>query len=649
MKLFTKEIDKQLFAQYPKGSDLGSQKVVAKIFNPYGSGRWYLLNSDPEDPDYIWAIVEMNGNVEIGSVSRKQLESTRVTKWQFPLERDIYMSSRNAEEVYQGVLKGRTYKHGGDIGDENKEMLLNRAEGFEHHAEELEDAAKKADHVPAWVVAKAERASSDLSDITHYLDGENEQKREEKQGEEEYAKGGKLEVGRYYKTKDGKTFRYLGESTSEMGAFSDKEGGFHKISYEEIMADGGMTDFGDFYEWSSKEVKKNFGSEFAEGFPIVKFIQDLPQKTVESASGILKNGQKVFFDVDSMSWSIDSKMAKGGQVKMKHEKYHYQGMEVDGFKWQGFWDGYHHFVKREGSKYVETRATDQDIEDGNLKDMIKYGVSKEHGGMMADGGITEETEQIYFMIKPRLVSELTEKASKENVELEFIETNEDGNEVYRAELTNSQINDFTKLPLEYDFDYDYAKGGYMAKGGEIEVKVGDMVKSKKGVEGEVYESTGTFFKLKDKYGNKNPKFYSSRDFKPSDIKAMAKGGKIGFEGLSKKVAACYEGKKVPSKYQDLYGKTYDKAEAKEVGDKVAAKVYRLQQKMEGGGRVKFKDKVAAVKKSLLERKKVPKAVQKDYGKTFSPAEAEDSAKRIVGAQTYRERLQAIKKAKKKKK
>jgi len=71
-------------------------------------------------------------------------------------------------------------------------------------------------------------------------------------------------------------------------------------------------------------------------------------------------------------------------------------------------------------------------------------------------------------------------------------------------------------------------------------------------------------------------------------------------------------------------------------------------KMAEGGEVKFKDKVASIKKSLLKRKKVPKAVQKDYGKTFSPAEAEDSAKRIVGAQTAKERLMMRIKSKKKK-
>ena len=69
---------------------------------------------------------------------------------------------------------------------------------------------------------------------------------------------------------------------------------------------------------------------------------------------------------------------------------------------------------------------------------------------------------------------------------------------------------------------------------------------------------------------------------------MAKGGKIGFEGLSKKVAKRYVGKKVPKKFQNQYGKTYSPAEAKEVGDKVAGAVYRMQQakKMAKGGEVK---------------------------------------------------------------
>jgi hypothetical protein len=62
------------------------------------------------------------------------------------------------------------------------------------------------------------------------------------------------------------------------------------------------------------------------------------------------------------------------------------------------------------------------------------------------------------------------------------------------------------------------------------------------------------------------------------------------------------------------------------------------EKMAMGGKVKFEDKVKAVKESLLKRKKVSPKVQKDYGKTYDRKEALEAAKRIVGAQTAKYEL-----------
>jgi hypothetical protein len=93
---------------------------------------------------------------------------------------------------------------------------------------------------------------------------------------------------------------------------------------------------------------------------------------------------------------------------------------------------------------------------------------------------------------------------------------------------------------------------------------------------------------------------------PNDLPGFFEnGGKIGFEALSKKVAARYVGENVKPKYQDEYGKTYSAEEAKEVGDKVAAKVYRQQQaKMAEGGvneSVKIKMNALDWGKSTAER------------------------------------------------
>ncbi len=71
---------------------------------------------------------------------------------------------------------------------------------------------------------------------------------------------------------------------------------------------------------------------------------------------------------------------------------------------------------------------------------------------------------------------------------------------------------------------------------------------------------------------------------------MARGGKIGFKNLAKKVAQRYEGKNVPLEYQEMYGKKYDHEEAMQVGNKVAGKVYWQQQaKLAEGGNISKED------------------------------------------------------------
>lgn len=120
-KLFTKSIDDMLFAQYKLGSDFDKQNVVCKIFNPYGDGTWYILNSDPEDPDYLWAIVKMFGNVEVGSVLRSELESISFFGMNLGLERDISFEPTNAKQVYEGLLKGEHFANGGTVNSDQIE------------------------------------------------------------------------------------------------------------------------------------------------------------------------------------------------------------------------------------------------------------------------------------------------------------------------------------------------------------------------------------------------------------------------------------------------------------------------------------------------------------------------------------------------
>ena len=69
---------------------------------------------------------------------------------------------------------------------------------------------------------------------------------------------------------------------------------------------------------------------------------------------------------------------------------------------------------------------------------------------------------------------------------------------------------------------------------------------------------------------------------------FAKGGKLGFDNLSKRIAKDYEGKEVKPKYQKEYGKRYSPKEAKEVGKKIAYSVMQMQnKKMQDGGALEY--------------------------------------------------------------
>jgi hypothetical protein len=139
MKLFNKTIDRQLFKQYALGSDLSKQEVVVKIFNPQGGGNWFILNSDPEDPDYLWAIVDLGYGAEVGSVSRSDLETYR-GKFGLGFERDLSFDPINAEELYKGLRQGKYYDKGGEVSfiDYNESEIMYEPHNKKYYANDVE-------------------------------------------------------------------------------------------------------------------------------------------------------------------------------------------------------------------------------------------------------------------------------------------------------------------------------------------------------------------------------------------------------------------------------------------------------------------------------------------------------------------------------
>jgi hypothetical protein len=99
----TKEIEKAARKQYSQGSDLNIQKIIAKFFAPNG-WRWYLMNQDPDHPDYLWGIVK-GYEVEMGSFSLSELELA-IFPFGMKIERDISFKPLSAQEVWERLNKG---------------------------------------------------------------------------------------------------------------------------------------------------------------------------------------------------------------------------------------------------------------------------------------------------------------------------------------------------------------------------------------------------------------------------------------------------------------------------------------------------------------------------------------------------------------
>ena len=58
-----------------------------------------------------------------------------------------------------------------EVVESNAQMVLSQIRAVKHHAQELSNVVSTKSNIEAWVVGKIERASTDLSDITHYLEG----------------------------------------------------------------------------------------------------------------------------------------------------------------------------------------------------------------------------------------------------------------------------------------------------------------------------------------------------------------------------------------------------------------------------------------------------------------------------------------------
>ena len=105
MKMITKAIE-QLMDRFPLYSQDGkgeAAKVLFKVFNPYGSHSWYVLEAGPEEDGdrELFVLSTALGETEYGYMMLSDLTDTRVRVFghMMPLERDLSFSGTVADAL----------------------------------------------------------------------------------------------------------------------------------------------------------------------------------------------------------------------------------------------------------------------------------------------------------------------------------------------------------------------------------------------------------------------------------------------------------------------------------------------------------------------------------------------------------------------
>jgi hypothetical protein len=177
------ELDFYRFDEYGEGGGVHSKIYSAKK----EKGRNYIYKNGVKY-GYLHTIYQRRGNREVPTIVLVRLSDGKYFKSLYTFQKDVYAWVNSTGEMFES-LHEEEMEQGGNIEKENNDMLQGQIKEATHHAKELGYIVNDKTVIEPWVVAKMERATTDLSDVTHYLDGQ-EDKRMKKPI---YATGGNLD------------------------------------------------------------------------------------------------------------------------------------------------------------------------------------------------------------------------------------------------------------------------------------------------------------------------------------------------------------------------------------------------------------------------------------------------------------------------
>lgn len=111
MKLITKELEKR-FAEVGDQSEISNPIIIAKFFDPCGSGTWYATEYDP-DTQICFGYVTGLAFDEWGTFSIKDLQELKLLLPLLHIERDRFFKEIRFKELIKEKEK---------YSDKNKEL-----------------------------------------------------------------------------------------------------------------------------------------------------------------------------------------------------------------------------------------------------------------------------------------------------------------------------------------------------------------------------------------------------------------------------------------------------------------------------------------------------------------------------------------------
>jgi hypothetical protein len=213
----------------------------------------------------------------------------------------------------------KTLGEGGSLEEQNNRMLRSNVQTIKHHAEEIGRIVTDSTKIDAWVVAKAERSATDLSDITHYLEGIKVM------GEEKMANGGEVKVGDFVGNNvQGFNFEVLEVSADKLKV-KDKNSGrifetvsdnmykSSKMAWGGKMASGGVISKYSIIvdeNWDEPQRYKSF--ELAKKWIYENYKKHDSLELVDQFGDSIRVSKED--DKKDLDWLFADKMAQGGNT-----------------------------------------------------------------------------------------------------------------------------------------------------------------------------------------------------------------------------------------------------------------------------------------------------------------------------------------------